>query len=113
MKLNIIVVLLILCGLSLAACESLPHNRDGSIESAATSFEDAYAAAEKALAAAEASRNAWSRTDGLMRAAKVANNEGRVEEATSLATEAKMQAELAVIQAEREKKTWQTRVLGQ
>ena len=113
MKSNMNVVLLILCGLFLAACGSLPHDGREAGGSAATSFEDVYAAAELALAAAEASRNVWSRTEGLLRAAKTAHIEGRVEEAISLATEAKMQAELAVIQAEREKKAWQANVLGQ
>jgi len=113
MRLSIIVALLMLCGLTLAACVSMPQDGGGSGAAAATSFEDVYAAAEQALAKAEASRNVWSRTDGLMRAAKAAHAEGRVEEAISLATEAKMQAELAVKQAEREKKAWQAGVLRQ
>jgi len=55
----------------------------------------------------------WSKTEGLLRAAKTANADGRVEEAIILATEARLQAELAVVQAEREKEAWRGNVLSQ
>ena len=78
-----------------------------------TAFDDAYAAAEAALAEAEAQRNVWSKTENLLKLSKAANSEGRTGEAIDLANEAKIQAELAIAQAVGEKEAWRTRVLGE
>jgi len=82
-------------------------------EEPVASFEAVYAAAASALAEAEARRNVWSKTDGLLKAAKKAHDDGQDEEAIRLATEAKLQAELAVAQAKREKEAWRGNVLSQ
>jgi hypothetical protein len=78
----------------------------------AASFGDVYAAAEKALAAAEARRNVWSKTEEMLSDAKAAFDNGEVEAAIELATEARLQAELAVTQAEFEEDAWRSRVLS-
>lgn len=99
------VFLLLGCGQETVSSSSSEHAGE-------SSFADIFAAAEQALAVAEAKRNVWSRTEGLLRDAKAANADGRIDEAIALATEAKLQAELASVQADTEAEAWRTRVLS-
>jgi len=109
------IVPLILCILLFAGCG---QNQDSSADAApaeeggSASFDNAYAAAEEALAIAEERRNVWSKTEEMLHDSKVAFDEGRVDEAIQMATEARLQAELAVTQADREKEAWRSRVLA-
>lgn len=74
------------------------------------SFADVYAEAEAALAAAEARRNVWSKTEGVLQQSKVAFDEGREDEAIKLAGEARLQAELALAQAIAQEKDWRSNI---
>jgi hypothetical protein len=119
------IALLFLCGTVLLACSEPSNTVSESTENVApaekatpaapadTAFDDAYSAAEAALAEAEANRNVWSKTENLLKLSKAANSEGRTGEAIDLANEAKIQAELAIAQAVGEKEAWRTRVLGE
>jgi hypothetical protein len=78
----------------------------------APSYEEVYAAAEQALAEAEARRNVWTPTEKLMAQSRQAFAQGRVDDAIELATEARLLAELAVEQAETEQDAWRSRVLS-
>ena len=80
---------------------------------AADAFAEAYAAAETALAGAEARRNVWSKTEAILRRSKAAYDAGRTDEAIELATEAKLQAELALAQAESGQEAWKENVLSE
>ena len=80
---------------------------------AADAFAEAYAAAETALAQANAGRNVWSKTEGILQQSKAAYDAGRTDEAIALATEAKLQAELAIVQAESGKEAWKDNVLSE
>lgn len=84
----------------------------GEVEQPGPGYEESYAAAERALAEAEARRNVWTPTEKLLQASRKAFDEGRVDEAIELATEARLLAELAVQQAETEKEAWRSRVLS-
>ncbi|NOX68252.1 MAG: hypothetical protein GXP15_03625 [Gammaproteobacteria bacterium] len=97
-------------GLAIVAGCGLQPSRDRSA-SPTVSFAETYAAAEAALAKAAASRNVWSKTEGLLQQSKIANDEGRKEDAIQLANEARMQAELALTQAISQEKDWQENVL--
>ncbi len=109
---NKLSILLVSCALLLPGCGQETVSSGSSEHAGESSFTDIYAAAEQALAIAEAERNVWSRTEGLLRDAKAANADGRIDEAIALATEAKMQAELASIQTDTEAAAWRTRVLS-
>lgn len=111
MKTN--VVLLIVSAFLFAACGQTADTGGEPEDLATTSFADVYAAAEKALAAATAKRNVWSKTEEMLSDAKVAFENGDVDAAIELATEAKLQAELALAQAEFEEDAWHTRVLSE
>ncbi len=99
-------VLLVACWFFATACQATPGPAEVPGAAAAVSFEEAYAAAENALAIAEAKRNVWTKTHEMLSSARKANDEGRTEEGIMLATEARLQAELAITQAEREKEAW-------
>jgi hypothetical protein len=109
---NKLSILLISCAFLLPGCGQESVSSSSSEHAEESSFADIFAAAEQALAAAEAKRNVWSRTEGLLRDAKAANADGRIDAAIALATEAKLQAELASVQADTEAETWRTRVMS-
>ncbi len=104
--------LFVFCVSLLAGCGQQTGSEDGPDAAANTSFEATHAAAERALAEAEARRNAWSGPEVLLRASEAAFEGGRVHEAIELATEAKLLAELALAQADAEKDAWRSRVLS-
>jgi len=106
-------VLLIVSAFLFAACGQAADSGGEREDVAAASFEDVYAAAEKALSAATARRNVWSKTEEMLNEAKAAFENGDVDAAIELATEAKLQAELAVTQADFEKDAWRSRVLSE
>ena len=119
------IAVLLLYGAVLLACSepsdtvsdstetATPAARSAPAALADTAFDDAYAAAEAALAEAESNRNVWSKTENLLKLSKAANDDGRAGEAIDLANEAKIQAELAIAQAVGEKEAWRARVLGE
>lgn len=125
------IAFLLLCGVALSGCSERSKTDAGSTGATATEemaapeemieaghadttlFDDAYAAAEAALAEAAANRNVWGKTENLLQLSKAANSDGRVDEAITLANEAKLQAELAIAQTVREKEAWQSRVLAE
>lgn len=109
---NKLTTLLIACAFLLPGCGQETVSSSSPEHAGRPSFADVYAAAEQALAVADAKRNVWSRTEGLLRDAQAANADGRVDEAIALATEAKLQAELASVQADTEAEAWRTRVLS-
>ncbi len=106
-------VLLIVSAFLFAACGQATDTGGEPEDVAATSFDDVYAAAEKALAAATARRNVWSKTEEMLSDAKAAFENGDVDAAIELATEARLQAELAVTQADFEENAWRSRVLSE
>ena len=125
------IAILLLLGVALSGCSEQSNTDAGSTGATATEemaapeemveaghadttmFDDAYAAAEAALAEAAANRNVWSKTENLLQLAKAANNDGREDEAIALANEAKLQAELATAQMVSEKEAWRSRVLAE
>ena len=107
------IVLLIVSTFLFAACGQATDSAGEPEEAATTSFAGVYAAAEKALAAANARRNVWSKTEEMLSDAKAAFDNGDVEAAIELATEAKLQAELALTQANFEEDAWRSRVLSE
>jgi hypothetical protein len=109
---NKLTTLLIACAFLLPGCGQETVSSSSPEHAGGPSFADIYAAAEQALAIAEAKRNVWSRTEGLLRDAKAAHADGHIVEAVALATEAKLQAELASVQADTEADAWRTRVLS-
>lgn len=109
---NKLSILLVACAFLLPGCGQETVSSVSAEHAGGSSFAEIYAAAEQALAVAEAKRNVWSRTEGLLRDAKTADADGRTDEAIALATEAKLQAELASVQADTEAETWRTRVLS-
>lgn len=104
--------LLIVSALLFAGCGQTTDT-GGQPQGATDSFADVYAAAEKALAAANARRNVWSKTEEMLSDSRVAFDNGDVEAAVALATEAKLQAELALTQADFEEDAWRSRVLSE
>lgn len=104
-------IFLVPCALWLLGCADRDEPVSDTADVPAASFEETYAAAEQALARAEARRNVWAQTENLLQASQLAYGEGRRDDAIELATEARLQAELAVEQAEHEKQAWRTRVL--
>ena len=104
--------LFIFCVSLLGGCGQQTGSESGPDAAANTSFGDTHAAAEQAMAEAEARRNAWSKPEVLLRESEAAYADGRVDEAMELATEAKLLAELALAQADAEKEAWRTRVLS-
>ncbi len=119
------IAFLLLGGIALSGCSEQSNTDAGSTGATATeemvetgqvassAFDDAYSAAEDALAEAAANRNVWSKTENLLQLAKAANNDGREDEAIALANEAKLQAELATAQMVSEKEAWRSRVLAE
>lgn len=103
--------LLIVSAFLFAGCGQATDTGGESQDMADTSFAEVYAAAEKALAEANARRNVWSKTEEMLSDAKTAFDNGDVDAAIDLATEAKLQAELAVIQSDFEEDAWRSRVL--
>lgn len=109
---NKLTTLLIACAFLLPGCGQETVSSIAPEHAGGASFADVYAAAKQALAIAEAKRNVWSRTEGLLRDAKAADADGRTDQAIALAIEAKLQAELASVQADNEAEAWRTRVLS-
>ena len=97
-----------ICVSLVLGCAQQPVSSDES-----QSFADAYAEAEAALAAAEARRNVWSKTEGILQQSRVAFDEGREDEAVKLAGEARLQAELALAQAIAQEKDWRSNIFPQ
>ena len=101
--------------LMLGACsgstvkEQLPDTAE---PAASVSYEDAHAAAVKAIEYSAERGHAWSTSDTLLEQAVAAAAEGDEELAIQLADSARMQAELAVQQADTEEKIWMERVLA-
>ena len=94
-------------------CGQEAVNGNAANEAQDSSFEDVYAAAVEALAAAEDKRNTWSKTEEMLSDARSAFDNGDIESAIELATEAGLQAELALKQADFEENAWRTRVLSE
>ena len=109
---NKLTTLLIACVFLLPGCGQETVSSSSPTHTGESSFADIYTAAEQALAVAEAKRNVWSRTEGLLRDAKAADADGRTDQAIALASEARLQAELASVQADTEAEAWRTRVLS-
>jgi len=107
------VLLLIVSTVLFVGCGQTTNTGSDPEEAAGTSFEEVYAAAEKALAAAIARRNVWSKTEEMLDNSRVAFENGDVAAAIELATEAKLQAELALTQADFEEDAWRSRVLSE
>ena len=106
-------LLLIVSTILLVGCGQETSTGSEPEDAAGTSFEEVYAAAEKALAAATARRNVWSKTEEMLNNSRAAFENGDVAGAIELATEAKLQAELALIQADFEEDAWRSRVLSE
>jgi PBP1b-binding outer membrane lipoprotein LpoB len=107
------ILLLIVSTLLFVGCGQATNTGSEPEDAASTSFEEVYAAAEKALAAAIARRNVWSKTEEMLDNSKIAFESGDVATAIELATEAKLQAELALTQADFEEDAWRSRVLSE
>ncbi len=105
-------VLIVLSVFVATGCSHMGEAATENSGSAATSYEDEYAAAQDALARAVAARNVWSKTEALLQQSQLANSEGRVTDAIALASEARIQAELALEQARSEQDAWRSRVLS-
>lgn len=105
------ITFLAICMSVMAGCRQESSNSGVALPS--DSFADAYAAAEAALAEAEANRNVWSKTDGLLQQSKIAYDEGRTEDAVELANEARLQAELALVQAISQETEWKSNLLSE
>ncbi len=103
---------IILCTFLFTGCGQPAENASVAVGDPGSSFEDIYTAAETAIAEAEAKRNLWSKTEGMLRDSRTAYDAGRIDEAIELATEAKLQAELASAQVDTELEAWQSRVLS-
>ena len=106
-------LLLIVSTVLFVGCGQTTNTGSEPEDAAGTSFEDVYAAAEKALAAAIARRNVWSKTEEMLNNSRAAFENGDVAAAIELATEAKLQAELALTQADFEEDAWRSRVLSE
>ncbi len=98
-----------ICISALAGCGQ--ESSDSDVASPSDTFAESYAAAEAALAEAEANRNVWSKTDGILGQSRTAYDEGRTDDAIELANEARLQAELALVQAISQKKDWKANLV--
>jgi hypothetical protein len=101
--------------LTLCACggSTVKEQAPAAAEPAASaSYEEAHAAAVKAIEYSAERGHAWSTSDALLEQAVAAAAEGDEELAIQLADSARMQAELAVQQADTEEKIWMERVLS-
>ncbi len=85
---------------------------DATEPAASTSYEDAHAAAVRAIEHSAERGHAWSTSDALLEQAVAAAADGDENRAIQLADSARMQAELAVQQADTEEKIWMERVLS-
>jgi hypothetical protein len=101
--------------LALGACggSTVKEQTPDTTEPAASaSYEDAHAAAVKAIEHSAERGHAWSTSDALLEQAVAAAADGDEKLAIQLADSARMQAELAVQQADTEEKIWMERVLS-
>lgn len=76
-----------------------------------TEFERRYAEAEQLRADAAAVGAEWLETEGLLEAARDAEQKGEIDKALALVEEARFQADAAVRQAEHESGAWRDRVV--
>ena len=101
--------------LTLGACggSTVKEQAPDATESVASaSYEDAHAAAVKAIEHSAERGHAWNTSDVLLEQAVTAAADGDEELAIQLADSARMQAELAVQQADTEEEIWMERVLS-
>lgn len=100
-----------ICISALAGCGQ--ESSDSDVALPGDSFAASYAAAVAALAEAEAHRNVWSKTDGILEQSKTAYDEGRMDDAIELANEARLQAELALAQSISQQTDWKANILSE